>query len=77
MSKTKPQEISVPCWFNNIEVNSIKGSKDSSIKSSDAQIRNIIEMSLKKNESQVIQSKWHFDKLILPGFVIIFSLIQC
>ncbi|XP_046826802.1 uncharacterized protein LOC124427654 [Vespa crabro] len=69
LSKTKPQEINVPCWFNNIEVDSIKGSKNSSIKSFDAQIRNIIEMSLKKNESQVIQSKWHFDKLILSGYV--------
>nr|KAF7416741.1 hypothetical protein H0235_011272 [Vespula pensylvanica] len=69
LSKTKPQEISVPCWFNNIEVDSVKGFKNSSIKSSDAQIKNIIEMSLKRNESQVIQSKWHFEKLILSGHV--------
>lgn len=75
MSKTKPQDISVPCWFNNIEVDSIKGFKNSSIKSSDAQIKNIIEMSLKKNESQVIQSKWHFEKLILSGLIIISLLI--
>ncbi|KAI4502427.1 hypothetical protein M0802_002339 [Mischocyttarus mexicanus] len=69
LSKTKPQVINVPCWFNDIEVNSIKGSKNLSIQSSDSQIKNIIEMSLKRNELRVITGNWHFDKLILPGKV--------
>ncbi|XP_043493312.1 uncharacterized protein LOC122518436 [Polistes fuscatus] len=69
LSKTKPQVINVPCWFSNIEVDNINGSKHLSIQSSDSYIKNIIEMSFKKNESQAITGKWHFDKLILPGQV--------
>ncbi|XP_015188612.1 PREDICTED: uncharacterized protein LOC107072855 [Polistes dominula] len=69
LSKTKPQVINVPCWFNNIEVYSIQGSPNLSIQTSDSNIKNIIEKSFKKNVSQVITGKWHFDKLILPGQV--------
>ncbi|KAK2582296.1 hypothetical protein KPH14_004637 [Odynerus spinipes] len=69
LSKTKPQEISVPCWFNDIKVSNIKGSKNLTVKSSVPYIKDIIEMSLKKNESQVIRGKWHFEELVLPGYV--------
>ncbi|XP_014606540.1 PREDICTED: uncharacterized protein LOC106788102 [Polistes canadensis] len=69
LSKTKPQVINVPCWFSSIEIDNIKGSKNLSIQSSDSYIKNIIEMSFKKNETQIIIGNWHFDTLILPGEV--------
>ena len=69
LSKTKFQDIQVPVHFREVIFPNIMTRGNSTLKSSDQYLNDLLFMTLKKNENQTIQDKWRFEKLIIKGLI--------
>ncbi|OXU21574.1 hypothetical protein TSAR_008257 [Trichomalopsis sarcophagae] len=64
-SKTKLQEIKVPVYLRTATIPNIITTENSTLRSSDQYLNDLLYNTLKKSGNQTIKEKWHFGKLIV------------
>ncbi|XP_031783596.1 uncharacterized protein LOC100678101 isoform X2 [Nasonia vitripennis] len=65
LSKTKLQEIKVPVYLRTATIPNIITTENSTLRSSDQYLNDLLYNTLKKSGNQTIKEKWHFGKLIV------------
>lgn len=70
LSKTEQQSITVASSFKNVEVPTINAENNSTLRSSDLDLNNLLTNSLMKNTAQTINAAWRFEELYISKAVL-------